>query len=123
MSFLARFLVRWLVSSLGLWIAANLLGEGSIDYQNKLRVIVIAGLVLALVNMFIKPLVVLLSLPAILLSLGLFTLIINGLMILLVSSLYDPLQVSGFGTAVLAGIIVGLVNYLVTTIVDRKDQA
>ena len=121
MSFTARFLVRWLVSSLGLWIAASLLSAGSIDYQHKLSVIVIAGLVLALVNMFIKPLVVILSLPAILLSLGLFTLIINGLMILLVSSLYGPLHVSGFGTAVLAGIIVGLVNYLVTAIVDRKD--
>lgn len=121
MNLLARFFVRWLVSSLGLWLAANLLGAGRIDYQNQARVIIIAGLVLALVNMFIKPLVVVLSLPAILLSLGLFTLIINGLMILLVSHLYNSFQVSGLWAAVLAGIIVGLVNYLVTTIVDRKE--
>ncbi len=65
LSLLARFAFRWFVSSLGLWIAAGLLGD-SIDYQSKLRVIIIAGLVLAIVNTIIKPVVVILSLPAIL---------------------------------------------------------
>jgi putative membrane protein len=61
-----------------------------------------------------------LSLPAILFSLGLFMIIINGLMVLLVSWLYPPLDVNNFGGAILAGVIIGLVNYLVTAILEEK---
>lgn len=115
-----RFLIRWFVCSLGLWIAAGLLGEGKITYQNSLLVIVIAGLVLALINAVIKPVVVILSLPAILFSLGLFMIVINALMVLLASKLYDKLQVTNFSAALLAGMIIGLVNYLVTTIMEQE---
>jgi putative membrane protein len=114
----SRFLIRWFVCSLGLWVAAGLLGE-RISYDSRLRVIIIAGLLLALVNMVIKPVVVILSLPAILFSLGLFIIVINGLMVMLVSTLYSPLRVSGFGVAMLAGMVIGLVNYLVTTILEE----
>ncbi len=116
---MTRFAFRWFVSSLGLWIAAGLLGD-SIDYQSRLRVIIIAGLILAIVNTIIKPVVVLLSLPAILFTLGLFMIVINGLMVLLASALYEPLQVDNFGAAMLAGMIIGLVNYLVLTILEDK---
>lgn len=119
LSLLARFLFRWFVSSLGLWITAGLLG-GSIDYQSRLAVIIIAGLVLAIVNTIIKPVVVILSLPVILFSLGLFMIVINGLMVLLASALYEPLQVNNFGAAMLAGMIIGLVNYLVLTILEDE---
>lgn len=118
-SFLARFVFRWLVSSLGLWIAAGILG-GSIDYQDQFSVIVMAGLILALVNTAIKPIVVILSLPAILFSLGLFMIVINGLMVLLASALYSPLHVDNFWAAMLAGMIIGLVNYLVLTILEDR---
>ena len=98
----SRFLIRWLVCSLGLWIAAGLLG-GWISYDSRFAVIVISGLILAVVNAVIKPIVVILSLPAILFSLGLFMIVINGLMVLLVSWLYSPLKVNNFGAAMLAG--------------------
>lgn len=114
---ISRFLLRWFVCSLGLWIAAGFL-DGRITFDGKQSIIIISGLVLAIVNTLIKPLVVLLSLPAILFSLGLFMIVINGLMILLASFLYEPLKVTGFGTAMLAGVIIGLVNYLVTAIVE-----
>ncbi len=112
-----RFLLRWFVCSLGLWIAAGFL-DGRITYNSRLGVIVISGLILAAVNTVIKPFVVLLSLPAILFSLGLFMIVINGLMVMLASKLYQPLEVTSFGAAMLAGVIIGLVNYLVTTIVE-----
>lgn len=114
-----RFCVRWLVCSLGLWIAAGLLGSG-ISYNQKASVIIVAGLVLAIVNLFIRPIIVLLSLPAILLSLGLFMLVVNGLMVLLVSKLYTPLHITNFWAAIFAGVVIGLVNYLVTTIFEEK---
>ena len=112
-----RFLVRWFVSGLGLWVAAGLL-EGRVTYDSRLIVIVVAGLILAVVNTIIKPIVILLSLPAILFSLGLFMIVINGLMVLLVSKLYPQLYVRNFGAAMLAGLCIGLVNYLVTTILE-----
>ena len=117
---LSRFLIRWLVSSLGLWVAAGLLGAERLSYDNRAGVIITAGLILAAANFVLKPILVLLSLPAVLLSLGLFMLVINGLMVLLVSEFYSSLYVKNFGAAIVAGLIVGLVNYLVSTIVDAK---
>jgi putative membrane protein len=119
---LTRLLLRWLVCSLGLWIAAGLLGSG-ITYERRFGVIVVAGLVLAIVNLIIRPLVVLMSLPAILLSLGLFMLVINGLMVWLVSKLYTPLHITNLWAAIFAGVIIGLVNYLVTTIVEGNGKS
>lgn len=117
---LYRFLVRWLVCSLGLWIAAGLLGS-HITYSNKLSVI-IAGLVLAIINAIIRPAVVILSLPAILFSLGLFMIVINGFMVFLASKLYTPLHITNFWAAILAGMIIGLVNYLVTAILESREK-
>ena len=118
-SFAYRFILRWLVCSLGLWIAAGLLSN-SISYDNRLGVIVISGLILAAINAVIKPVLVLASLPAILVTLGLFMVIINGLTVYLASKLYTPLHITNFGTAIVAGVIIGLVNYLVTAILEER---
>lgn len=119
--FLYRFLVRWLVCSLGLWVAANLLSN-SISYGSRTGVIIIAGLVLAIINAVLKPVLIILSLPAILLTLGLFMVIINGLTVLLASKLYSSLHVTNFWAAMFAGIIIGLVNYLVTAILEERSN-
>jgi len=118
---LYSFLTRWLVCGLGLWVAAGFLSS-SITYGNKFGVIVIAGLILAIINAFIKPILIILSLPAILLSLGLFMIIINGFTVYLVSKLYEPLHVTNFWAAVFAGVMIGLVNYLVTAILEDARQ-
>lgn len=118
---LYRFLVRWVVCSLGLWIAAGILRHG-LEYGGNLRVVIIAGLLLALINSVIRPIVVLLSLPAILFSLGLFMVVINGFMVFLVSKLYSPLEITNFWIAILAGMIIGLVNYLVTAILENRER-
>lgn len=116
---LTRFAIRWFVCSLGIWIAAGILGQ-RINYDSRLGVIIIAGLILAIVNVIIKPIVVILSLPAILFSLGLFMIVINGFMVLLVSKLYEPLQITSFGAAMLVGMVIGLVNYLVSIILEDR---
>lgn len=116
-----RFLVRWLVCSLGLWIAAGVFGAG-INYGSSIHVVVVAGLILAIVNSILRPLVVILSLPAILFTLGLFMIIINGFMVFLVSKFYTSLEITNFWWAVLAGMVIGLVNYLVTAILENRDK-
>lgn len=118
-SFLYRFFVRWLVCSLGLWIAAGLLGS-HVTYEGRFGAIVLAGFILAIVNAILRPIVVILSLPAILVTLGLFMVVINGLMVFLVSKVTD-LHVTNFWFAVLAGMIIGLVNYLVTAILENRE--
>lgn len=117
-----RFLTRWFVSSLGLWIAANFLSS-SISYDNKLRVIVIAGLILAIINAILKPILIVFSLPAILVTLGLFMIIINGLTVFIASKLYHPLHITNFWAAVFAGMVIGLVNYLVTAILEDTKKS
>ena len=122
--FIYRFLVRWFVCALGLWIAAGLLST-SVEFEtsgSKFWVVVVSGLILAIINSVIKPLVVLLSLPAILLTLGLFMIVINGFSVLLASWLYEPLHIGNFWAAMLAGVIIGLVNYLVTAILESQEK-
>ena len=115
-----RFGLRWLVSSLGLWIAAGLLGPERLAYDDRIGAVLIGGFILAVINAIIRPIVVILSLPAILFTLGLFMIVINGLMLMLASAIYEPLDVSSIWSAMLAGIIIGLVNYLVTAILEDK---
>jgi len=115
--FLQDFLFRWFVSGLGLFIAAGILG-GSVNFGSSFTVIVIAGLTLAIINTIIKPIVVLISLPILIFSFGLFMIVINGLMVLLASRLYDELHVTNLFAAMLTGMVIGLVNYLVVTIVE-----
>jgi putative membrane protein len=116
--FLFTFGIRWAVSSLGLWIASGILGPQRMSVGNTIWTVVGAGFFLALVNWAIKPLLVILSMPAIILTLGIFMLLLNGFLIMMVHWLYDPLFVKNFGVAVIAGIIVGLVNFLVTKFLE-----
>lgn len=115
-----RFAVRWFVSAFGLWVAAGLLGNESISFGGKVSAIVVSGLILAVVNTFIKPLVVFLTLPAVLLSLGIFMVVINAFMVLIAARLYGPLYVNGFGVAIVVGLVIGLVNWLVTAFLEES---
>lgn len=112
------FIVRWFVCSFGLWLAAGFL-DGRITYGGKTFAIVISGLVLALINTVIKPIIIFFSLPAILVSLGLFMIVVNGLTVMLASIVYKPLEVTGLGAAMIAGVIIGLVNLLVSAALEE----
>lgn len=111
-----QFLIRWGLNTAGLFTAALFLS--GISYQDEWLVLVIAALVLSIVNALVKPFVVILALPALLLTLGIFSIVINGFMVYLAHILYPPFQVSSFGAAILAGLVVGLVNYIVTRVFD-----
>jgi putative membrane protein len=116
--FVVRFGARWAVTALGLWIAAALLGPDRLSVGDSWKTVLGAGFFLALVNMSVRPLLIILSFPAIILSLGLFMLLINGLLILLVSKIYDPLFVKDLWVAMLAGLIVGFINFAITKIIE-----
>lgn len=117
------FILRWLVNFLGLWAAASVLS--GVNYEGDLQVVVIAALIFSVINACIRPLVVLLALPAIVLTLGLFTLVVNAFMLYLVTLLYDSFQVSSFWQALLAVLIVWVVNYLFTDLIEggKRENA
>lgn len=114
-----RLILRWAINTFGLWVASELIT--SVDYGGQVAVLLVASLILSIVNALIKPLLVLLSLPFIALTLGLFTILINGALVWLVSALYGPFEVGSFSYAVLAGLVVGLVNYILTILLDRES--
>ena len=119
---LKRFLFSWLVNFLGLWAASELFS--SIQYGGKLRFLIIASAIFGIVNALVRPIVVILSLPAIVLTFGLFTLVVNTLMLYVTSFFYPTLQINSRWSAFGAVIIVWLVNYLMTDlIVERKERA
>ncbi len=117
-----RFLLRWGLNSLGLWIAARLLVGHGVAYDESQGFVLFfwAGLVLSLVNVVLKPVIIILSLPAILLTLGLFTLIVNGLMVWIAARLVGGLVIA-FWPAVLAGMIISLINYVLTSLLDTNE--
>lgn len=114
MRLLFAFLLRWIVTSLGLWIALRLFGtgDGTPDLAAESSVYLIAGLILSVINIFIKPFVSLISLPITIMTLGLFTLIVNGLMVYIALHLAPGITIT-FWSAVLAGIVIGIVNYAI----------
>ncbi len=115
------FLIRWPLNSLGLWIAVRLLGTGYSEAQvdASIGVFLLAGLIFSIVNSILKPIVIILSLPAILLTLGLFILVVNGVMVWLSLQLTPGLEMS-FGNSILAGMILALINYIVSSVVEMN---
>jgi putative membrane protein len=118
-----RFLLRWLLNSLGLWVAVRLLVGHGVEYDQSQGFLIFfwAGLILSLVNIILKPIIVILSLPAILLTLGLFTLLVNGFMVWIAAILVGGLTIS-FWAAVLAGMIISLINYVLTNLLDATES-
>lgn len=118
-SALKTFLLRWLVNFFGLWTAATLL-TNSINYDDRVRVLIIAALIFSIVNALVRPLVVILSLPAIVLTLGLFIFVINAFMLYLVTLIYPSFSVDSFGGALLAVVIIWVVNFLLSDLLEPK---
>lgn len=114
------FLARLVMNGLGLWIAARL--SENIDYQENFWVIVVAAIIFSVANAILRPIIIILSLPAIILTLGLFMLVVNGFMVWLVSTLYSPFEVKTFGSSVLAAIIIWLVNYGLSIFFSRHVE-
>jgi len=101
------FLVRAAVAALGLWVATLLVGGLHIANPGTL---VLAAVLLGVCNAVVKPVLILLTLPATVLSLGLFLLVINGAVLALVAWMLPGFTMAGFGSAILGALIVSLVS-------------
>jgi putative membrane protein len=105
----AGILLRGVFAAIGLWLATLFVSGLSF---NKPATLIVAGLVLGLVNALLRPLLVLLTLPITIVTLGLFLLVINAAMVELVAALLPGMRVAGFGSALIAAIVVSIVGWL-----------
>jgi putative membrane protein len=117
---LRRFVVTWFFNIIALWVAAELID--GIGYSGNEWVVVLAALVFSLVNIFVKPLVILFTLPLVILTLGLALFFVNLLMLYLTSWIVDDFKVESFGAAILATIIVWVVNTVLEAVFGRVER-
>ena len=115
------FVLRWILNSFGLWVAVRLLGTGfsDADLTASTWVFLLAGLIFSVINAILRPIVIILSLPAILLTLGLFTIVVNGLMVYVSLALAPGLHMT-FWHSILTGIVLSLVNYIVSSALELQ---
>lgn len=111
---LSQFLLHWALMALSLWVASQVFRGITVTDKQSLFV---AALLLGLANAVVRPLLVFLTLPLTLLTLGFFLLVINALMILLVAALVKGFKISGFWTAFFASIFISLFNFVVSLII------
>ena len=102
-----RFLIKILITGLAVLIASYLLP--GVNVENMVTAICVAA-VLALLNSFVKPVLIILTLPITIFSLGLFLLVINAFMIMLASKFVPGFKVDGFWYALLFSIVLSIIN-------------
>ena len=108
-----RLLIVWLINAAALFALPYLMSSINVD---SFMVALIAALVLGLINTFIRPLLVLLTLPATLLSLGLFIFVINGLLFWFVGSYVPGFHVAGFWSGVGGAILYSIISWALSAI-------
>jgi len=114
---MTKLLIRMIVNALAIGFTAWLL-PGIRVTDDSISTYVLLGILFGLVNTLIKPLVTLLSCPLVILTLGLFVLVINGLMLQLTATISGGLlQVDTFGTAIIAGVVMGVTNVILEAVV------
>jgi putative membrane protein len=113
------FLVRMLITAISLWLAA--LVVPGMDLQG-LGTVLGAALLLGIVNAFVRPVVILLTLPLTILTLGLFLLVVNAMMLGLVSIVFQGFTLGGFWSAIFGAIFVSFFGWLASAFIGESGR-
>lgn len=116
---MARFILHWLVTAIALGVAARLIPGVRIDSGS---VLAIAALVLGFVNAVVRPVLVLLTLPLTVLTLGVFYLVVNGAAFGIAAALVPGFRVASFGAAIGGALIVAVVSWLLAWLMRAAQQ-
>ena len=114
------FLVRLVINAIALVLVAYLLPGVHVA---SLTAALVSALILGIVNALLRPILVILTLPVVLLTLGLFTLVINAFTFYLVAHLHLGLTVNGFGSAFLGALVLTIVSYLLSSLVRASERS
>lgn len=113
------FIVRLAISAFGLWVASQVVSGVNIDGGWTL---IFAALWLGIVNALVRPVVLLITLPFTLVTLGLFILVVNAAMFALVAALLDGFRLSGFGAALLGALVVSITSWLAASFIGPRGR-
>ncbi len=113
------FIIRAAIVALGLWVASNIVPGVNIHDGASL---LWAAVLLAIVNAVVRPVLIVLTLPITLLTLGLFLLVINGLMVELVAHFLSGFHVAGLGSAMLCALVVSITSWVVNSFVGPQGR-
>lgn len=114
---MTRLVLKWALNSFALFFVMKLIPGIQIDrFQNLL----LATLVIGLLNVFLKPIIVLLTLPVNLMTLGLFTFVINGVIFYIAAQLVPGFHVTGFGSAFIAAFLFSLFTFVLNMLTGTK---
>ena len=113
------FFFRLAITALGLFAAAEIVPG---VYIRGLGTLLVAALLLGIVNAFIRPIVLVLTLPLTVLTLGLFIFVVNGISLALVAWLVPGFHLSGLGAAILGSIVVGVTGWFASTFVGSRGR-
>lgn len=118
MSHLLPFLIHWAITAFSLWLASKIFRGLRFESGTAL---VISALLLGFANAIVKPLLIILTLPLTLITFGLFLLVVNALVLLLVAALVKGFRVSGFWTAVFASLFISILSTVIGAVVSKDD--
>ncbi len=110
---MTQLMLRWVLNAFALFFVMKLLPGIRIDRFGDLM---LATLVIGLLNAFLRPLLVLFTLPVTIATLGLFTLVINGLIFALAAALLQGFHVTGFGTAFIAALLFSIFSFILNMV-------
>lgn len=110
---MTQLLLKWVLNAFALFLVTRLVNGIHIA---RFQDLLLAALTIGFLNAFLRPIVVLLTLPATLLTLGLFTLVINGVMFYLAAHIFDGFQVAGFSTAFIAALLFSIISFILSII-------
>ena len=113
---MVNFILRAIAAACGLWVAAKIVS--GLSYSD-LGSLIVAAVLLGLVNAILRPIVIILTLPFTILTLGLFLFVVNGLMLALTAYLIPGFNVDGIVPAILGSIVVSVVGWVVSLAIDR----
>jgi putative membrane protein len=113
------FFFRLVITALGLWAAATIVPGVRIDGWGNL---VVAAVLLGIVNAVIRPIILILTLPLTVLTLGLFILVVNGISLALVAWLMPGFTLSGLAAAILGSVVVGLTSWFASAFVSGSGR-
>jgi putative membrane protein len=106
---LVKLLIRLIVNAFAIWLAAQLID--GIELTGNLWQALLVALIFGFINAVIKPLLEFFSAPLIIVTLGIFTLVLNALLLLLTSWLTDALTVSGLWAAILGALVISIISW------------
>lgn len=114
-----NFIIKVLVNAAALWVADRLVR--GIELTGDIWQILLIALVFGLVNTFLKPILKILSLPVIIITLGLFAIIVNVILLAITAGLMDGLTIDGFLSALLGAIIISIVSAILNAIIPDPN--